>query len=44
MHYGVFERKATFESICIYANGVYIENFNNTGMQDFDKIMNLNFC
>ena len=44
MHYGVFKRKATFESICIYANGVYIENFNNKGMQDFDKIMNLNFC
>ena len=39
-----FKNKVAFESICIYANGVYIENFNNKGMQDFDKIMNLDFC
>ena len=39
MHYGVFERKATFESICIYANGVYIENFNNKGMEENSRIM-----
>ena len=39
-----FENKAAFESICIYASGVYIENFNNKGVEDFDKIMNLYFC
>lgn len=40
--YGVvFLNKAAFESICIYANGVYTDNFKTNCREAFDRIMAL---